>query len=197
MNPWFQLPAVYFPTASLWCWRAPLSSFPHFLKFIILYLVVFLNPFLPPPFSLSLTLTVHLRNPAFSAVPWCLVATWFSLPRRLLLLALIHPLATFQPFLLLPLPNLAPTPLPTALLALQHLLPPLHTFSSPLRLNLVMHGKGDEHLLEPRLVGQAASSPLQCLTSNYTKAWAFLPLRTSLPPCLPASLSSRAFLLDL
>lgn len=36
--------------------------------------------------------------------------------------------------------------------------------------------QGGEHLLGPRLVGQAASSPLQTLTSNYTRAWAFLSL---------------------
>lgn len=46
-------------------------------------------------------------------------------------------------------------------------------------LNLVMHGKGDEHLL----VGQAVSSPLQTLTSNYSRAWAFLSLLSAPPLC--------------
>lgn len=147
-------------------------------------------------FSLSWTLTLHLRNSAFSAVRWCLIATWFSLCCHLCLFALLHPLTTFQSFLLL-LSNLAPPPPTPALLALFHLLPSLHTFSSPLRLNLVMHGKDDEHLLGPRLVGQAASSPLKCLTSNYTRAWAFLSLLTSLLHRLPLSISVFLFSLQL
>lgn len=60
-------------------------------------------------------------------------------------------------------------------------------------LNLVMHGKGDEHLL----VGQAVSSPLQTLTSNYSRAWAFLSLLSSPLLRFAASLSTSLLFFDL
>lgn len=68
------------------------------------YYLIFSNPFLPfplhhlldlpPPLPLSCTFTVHLRNPAFSAVQWCPMPTQFSLCHlRLFLRLLVAPFA--------------------------------------------------------------------------------------------------------
>lgn len=61
-------------------------------------------------FSPSRTLTLHLRNSAFSDGRWCLIATWFSLCCHLCLFALLNPLPSFQSSLPLLLSNLPPNP---------------------------------------------------------------------------------------
>lgn len=108
---------------------SPLSSFPHFLQ-LLCYMPSYssIHSFLLL-FCPSWTLTVYLRNPAFSAVPWCPIATRFSPPPTSLNFSVPPPSL---------LPNLAPTHPPPPPSSIRLLCPPSYTFpSSPLWLGPV------------------------------------------------------------
>lgn len=127
----------------------------------ILPIVCSLFSSLPP----SWTITVHLRNPARSAVQWCPIANRFR----------TTPTTTIPLYPSCLLSNLAPpsppsgssTPLPS-LLCSAHTFPVL---SSSARWpacaqkgdfpNLVMRGKGEQHLLGPWLFRHPAPPPLE------------------------------------
>ena len=148
LNPRFRLSLVSFDACQGF---TPLISL-HFLK-LTFYTAsyLFFSAFIPSPhscpfpLSLTWTLTVHLRNSAFSAVHWCLIANRFSPCPPSLHSPIFLPPTQFSP------PPRASTS------------PPSVTHLSGLAqwpacaglgacLNLVMRSRGDKHLLGPPAV---------------------------------------------